>query len=340
MRPPIQLHRLWRGEGGVAPAALGLIASPLAVLFGTAVRTRNLLYDVGALRAKSSPLPVFSIGNLAVGGTGKTPVAGWLTKQLSQQGWRPALLTGGYAEDEVLLHRRWNPDVPVIAARRRLDGVLEAIELDRNVIVMDDGFQHRRLARETDIVLLSPAHRLPPRLLPRGPFREPLRALRRARFILVTAKGAHEIDEARALAVELQRIPGIPPVSVFPLEAGKWETLDGARESPPNGLPLAVCSVAEPGGFLRIVRTKVGEKPEILAFPDHHRYTDADIVHISKRAASRWIATTEKDAVKLVEFRELLPPVRVLPLVVAASPMLADRLLMSLGTRGPAEGLG
>ena len=339
MRATEQLHRLWRGEGGLGPTTLGVIASPLAALFGTAVRTRNFLYNVGALRASSAPLPLLSIGNLAVGGTGKTPLSGWLIRQLIRRGWKPALVTGGYGEDEILLHRRWNPEVPVIVARRRLDGARESLELGRDIVVVDDGFQHRRMKRDADIVLLSPAHRLPPRLLPRGPFREPLRALRRAHLVLVTAKGGYELEPARALVAELRRIPGIPPVETFSLEAGEWETLDGNPEKPPAGPPLAVSSVAQPGGFLRIVEEQLGVAPEALSFPDHHRYTEGEMIRIWERAGSRWIATTEKDAVKLVSFRELLPTVRVLPLVPTAGDRLADEFLRPLGTRSPSRGL-
>ncbi len=339
MKAPESLHRLWRGEGGLGPIALGVVASPLSALFGTGVRTRNLLYDVGAFRSSPAPLPVLSIGNLVVGGTGKTPVAAWFIRQLLRRGWNPALVTRGYGQDEILLHRRWNPHAPVIPARRRIEGVRQATELDRDIVVVDDGFQHRRLKRDVDVVLLSPAHLLPPRLLPRGPFREPLGALRRAQLILVTSKGSHESESAKALASEVRRIRGVPPVELFPLEPGPWETVDGDPASPPYGPPLAICSVAEPRGFLRTVESQSGEHAEVLAFPDHHPYSEDDAIRISTQAGSRWIATTEKDAVKLVVFRELLPAVRVLPLVPTAGGVLLDRFLGQFGAPGPVEDL-
>ena len=339
MRATKRLHQLWRGEGGFGSTALGVIASPLAALFGTAVRTRNFLYNVGALPASSAALPVISIGNLAVGGTGKTPLSGWLIRQLIRRGWKPALVTGGYGEDEILLHRKWNPQVPVIVAQRRLDGARESLELGRDIVVVDDGFQHRRMKREVDIVLLSPAHRFPPRLLPRGPFREPLEALRRAQLVLVIAKGGCELESARALVAELRRMPGIPQVEIFSFQPGEWETLDGNPEAPPAGSPLAVSSIAEPGGFFRIVEEQLGVKPESFSFPDHHPYTEGEVIRISERAGSRWIATTEKDAVKLVSFRELLPTVRVLPLVPIAGDELADQFLRPLGTSSPSQEL-
>jgi tetraacyldisaccharide 4'-kinase len=339
VRATKQLRRLWREEGGFGPTALSVVASPLAVLFGTAVRIRNFLYNLGALPSSSAALPVISIGNLAVGGTGKTPLSGWLIRELVRRGWKPAVVTGGYGEDEILLHRRWNPEVPVIVAQRRLDGARESLGLGRDIVVVDDGFQHRRIKREVDIVLLSPAHRLPPRLLPRGPFREPLEALRRAQFVLVIAKGGCQLKSARTLVAELRRMPGIPRVEIFSLQPGEWETLDGKPETPPAGSPLAVSSIAEPEGFFRIVEEKLGVKPELFSFPDHHRYTEGEVLHISERAGSRWIATTEKDAVKLVSFRELLPTVRVLPLVPIVGDEFADQFLWPLGTSSPSQEL-
>ena len=340
MRDSGSLHRLWRGEGGLGPSALGIVAAPLAAVFGTGVRTRNLLYDLRVLRSSPAPLPVISIGNLAVGGSGKTPVAAWLVRQLLRRGWKPALVTRGYGQDEVLLHRRWNPEAPVIVARRRLDGVREAVGLELDIVVADDAFQHRQMSRDVDAVLLSPIHPLPPRLLPRGPFREPLRALRRAQFILVTSKGNHELQSARRLATELRQIPGLPPVGLFTFSVGEWQDLDGSSNAPPPlGAPLVVSSIAEPEGFCKIVGDRVGAAPEALSYPDHHAYSETDAKRISGLAGSRWIATTEKDAVKLVSFRELLPVVRVLPLVPTAEEALADRLLRPLGTRAPAQEL-
>lgn len=334
------LQRLWAGERGAGPAALGAIASPVAAAFGSVVRVRNRLYDTGILPAALSPIPVISVGNLAVGGTGKTPVTAWLIRELLSRSWAPAVVTRGYGEDEVLLHRRWNPDVPVIVSRRRLDGVREARAMGRNIAVVDDGFQHRRLGRDVDVVLLSPDHGLPAKLLPRGPFREPLRSLRRAHLVLVTAKGRHEFDRAQALVAELRRPPGSLSIEVFAFRVGPWEMLDGQPRPPPGGAPLVLCSIGEPKGFQRSVEATSGETTELLALRDHHVYTESDVSRISRRAGSRWIATTEKDAVKLAPFRELLTEVRVLPLVPSVPETLANRVIQPLGTPGAPPRLG
>ncbi len=338
MRAPGSLQRLWNGEAGLGPAALGILAAPLAAVFGTAVRTRNLLYDLGALRTGVAPLPVISVGNLVVGGTGKTPVSAWLVKELERRGWSPALVTRGYGEDEVLLHRRWNPGVPVIIGGNRLRSAREAHAAGRNIVVLDDGFQHRRLKRDLDVVLISPAHPFPPRLLPRGPYREPLRALRRADIVLVTAKGERQRTAARQRVTELRQVVGIPAVETFSLEPGTWQDLDGRPAPLPPDPPLVVCSIAEPNGLLALVEARAGSA-ELLSFPDHHPYREVDAESITERAGTRWIATSEKDAVKLSAFRELLPPVRVLPLVPAAGDRLAERLLRSLGDPATARNL-
>ena len=334
-----QLQRLWAGERGFGTAALGAAAGPAAAVFGTVVRARGRLYDSGLLPSSSATIPVISIGNLAVGGTGKTPVSAWLARELRQRGWMPAIVMRGHGEDEVLLHRRWNPDIPVIVSRRRLDGVREAGAAGRNIAVIDDGFQHRQLRRDLDLVLLSPAHPLPAKLLPRGPFREPLRALRRADCVLVTAKGPQEIGPATELVAELRQIPGAPPIELLPFRAGPWQTLERQPAPPPAGAPLVLCSIAQSEGFHRLAQSASKETAELLAFPDHHTYTEGEVRRIRSQAGPRWIATTEKDSVKLAPFRELLTEVRVLPLVPPEGGTLADRVLQPLGAPDATEAL-
>jgi tetraacyldisaccharide 4'-kinase len=334
------LQRLWAGERGSGPAALGIIARPGAAAFSSVVRVRNSLYDARILPTSSAHIPVISVGNLAVGGTGKTPITAWLVRELLSRSWLPAIVTRGYGEDEVLLHRRWNPDVPVIVSKRRFGGVQEAQAMGRNIAVIDDGFQHRQLKRDVDVVLLSPAHPLPAKLLPRGPFREPLRSLRRAHLVLVTAKGTHELARAQALMVELRRLLGSLSIEVFAFSTGPWQMLDGQPRPPPPGGALVLCSIGEPKGFQRNVEVTSGESTELLALRDHHVYTEIEVRRISHRAGPRWIATTEKDAVKLAPFRELLTNVRVLPLVPTVPETLVDRVVQPLGTLEAPRRLG
>ncbi len=321
---------MWRGEATAATRIAGALAAPVSALFSIGVRVRSTLYDRGVLRGEEPPIPVVSVGNLAVGGTGKTPVAGWLAGELLRSGKRAALVTRGYGEDEVLLHRRWNPEVPVIRARRRIEGVRTAATQGAEVAIVDDGFQHRALARNLDLVLLSPVHGARARLLPRGPFREPVRALRRADRVLVTVKGAKEEAAAEELERFLGRVPGMPPVARLSLRAGEWTGLGGEPLPPPGGTPLVVTSIAEPESFASLVAERCGGTGGHLAFPDHHPYSEADAARIVAAARGRWVATTEKDAVKLLPLAELLPEARVLPLIVDPPEGLLGEILDAL----------
>lgn len=325
-----RLRRMWRGEGRVGDRVLATLALPPELLFRLGVTLRRRAYDLGAIPSRKGAIPVVSVGNLAVGGTGKTPVSGWLVRELQARGWDPALVSRGYGADELLLHQRWNPEVPTIRAVRRIEGVEAAVRQGRNIVVLDDGFQHRGLRRDLDVLLLSPAHPLRGRLLPRGPFREPWSATRRADHILVTAKGEEEMEGARRLVAEIRDLPGLPPVDLFPLEAGEWETVEGVPMPPPQGRAIVLTSVAEGDGFLCLVAGRVGRVRGHLAFPDHHPYSEGDIRRIAAEARGGWVATTEKDAVKLIAFRELLPDLRVLPLVASPAADLAERLLNRL----------
>ena len=310
---------MWQGEErDVGTTTLAILTAPLSALFAVGARARNLLFDLGVFRAARAKIPVISVGNLAVGGTGKTPVAGWLVGELVERGWKPALVTRGHGEDEILLHRRWSPDIPVFRTPRRRQGIEQAAAAGRDIVVLDDGFQHRWVARDVDLVLLSPAHRLPARLLPRGPFREPMESLRRAHRVWVTVKDSAEREGARALAAAVSRLPVLArrnaPVDVVEFQPGPWLDLLGHEADVPAGAPLAVTSVAEPESFIRLLEARLGVPVQSLRFPDHHPYTSEDAARIAREAGTGWIATTEKDAVKLASFRELLPMVRVLPL--------------------------
>jgi tetraacyldisaccharide 4'-kinase len=313
--------------------ALATLTAPMAVAFAGVVRARNLLYDTGLLSSRAAPIPVVSIGNLAVGGTGKTPVSAWVAHVLRLAGRRPAIVMRGYGEDEILLHRRWNPDVPVFRAPSRAHGTREAVLAGSDVVILDDGFQHRALRRDLNFVLLSPAHPLPARLLPRGPFREPLAALRRAHRVLVTAKGLHETEAAVGMAAELRKVPGLPPVDVFSFRLGAWAELDGRSATLPPGPPFVVTAVAEPEGFARGVGDHTGGVPECLSFPDHHAYSREDAERIGRMAGGRWIAVTEKDAVKLLPFQYLLPTSRVLALEPVPPAHLADAIVQGVAGR-------
>ena len=246
-----------------------------------------------------------------VGGTGKTPFAAWTARFLSQHGLATAVVSRGYGQDELLLHRQWNPEIPVEADPDRIVAAARARDAGAAVAVLDDGFQHRRLARDLDVVLLAAEDRFPGPLLPTGPYREPASALARAHVILVTRRTA---SAERAHAV-LRRARDFAPscaAGVVRFAPDAWRDLRGEQATAPPGDALAVAAVARPDDFRENVAVFLGRDVALLAFPDHHEYSNADVGRIVTVAGGRAIVMTEKDAVKLARRASDLPHALVL----------------------------
>lgn len=252
-------------------------------------------------------MPVLSIGNVSVGGTGKTPMAAWLASRVARWGRRPAVVLRGYGRDEVLLHREINPSIPVLAAARRMAAIDEAIGTGADCIILDDAFQHRAIARDLDIVLVSAeqagSNR---RLLPRGPLREPMTSVRRADVLLVTRKVA---DRTAADGVLRELLRHAPPVTgIVHLRSGGLQALGGEGVDRPlatldGSEVLAVTAIAEPGSF-ETTLARAGARVRSLKFPDHHEFTLADVRTIVGKSDGSPIVVSRKDAVKL---RDLWP---------------------------------
>lgn len=294
--------RLWYGESAWAAAARAALA-PAGALFGAVTSLRNALYDRGWLAVLPSALPAVSVGNLAVGGTGKTPVAAWMARELAVRGGRPAVVMRGYGGDEPLVHAALNPGIPVLVAADRAAGVRSAAASHRDVVVLDDAFQHRRAARLADVVLVSADRWVEPfRLLPAGPGREPVAALRRASLVLVTRKAAPP-SRAAALARRLAGLTRTGEAGVMHLGLGAmvdWSTgtereLGAVRDA----RVLLASGVGDPGALLTQLRT-AGLRVEAREFPDHHVYEAADIATlVSEGSRFDALVCTLKDAVKL-----------------------------------------
>lgn len=298
--------RWWRGEGGPIGTVLDALLWPAEVVFRAGVAMRNRTYEAGLLRVEEPAIPVISVGNLAVGGAGKTPFSAWVAARLQGWGHRPAMVLRGYGEDEILVHHELNPGVPVFAAARRADGVREAASAGSDVAVLDDAFQHRRLARDLDLVLVAAdgwgENFL---LLPRGPWREGIEGVRRADLVIVTRKAApeaavREVEDALAARIGRDRIVrcSITPTRLLRVAAGS-----GIREvGPPSVLAdrgvLAVTSLADPRSFVRHL-TAEGVGVELAAFPDHHEFTADEAAGLARRAGNRPLVMTRKEAVKL-----------------------------------------
>lgn len=293
------VRRWWRGGGGVAGAAARWAALPLEGAFRLAVAVRNRRLEG---RAVAPAIPVVSIGNLTVGGTGKTPVVRWLVGRLLEAGVQPAVVSRGYGRDELALHRSWHPDVPVEADPDRVAAVRRAAAAGARVAVVDDGFQHRRLARHLDVVLLAAETPFPGALLPRGPYREGPGALARADLVIVTRKSAPP-EAAAAVAAEVgRRHPGVP-LATLALRPGGWVDLDGAGVEAPRSPVYIATSVAWPETVRGLVRGVLGRGAEVTLdpFPDHHEFTPGDVRRVVAAARDAALVVTEKDAVKLRE---------------------------------------
>jgi tetraacyldisaccharide 4'-kinase len=309
MKRPDELAReVWAGGGGAAGAALRLILAPAEAGYAAVVAARNEAYDRGWLRSERVDVPVISIGNVSVGGAGKTPFAAWVARRLLGWGHRPAIALRGYGEDEILLHRELNPDVPVFRGKRRVEAAREAAAAGCDVVVLDDAFQHRALARDLDLVLVPVEGWEPrPRLVPRGPWREGPQALARADAIVLTRKSA---DAARAATVEREVArmhPGKPiircallPSRLAPLHGGAAMDVDALA----GRRVLAVSALAVPEPFIQHLR-QAGAEVQAATYPDHHPFSSADAAEIMARATGRTVVMTHKDAVKL---RTLLSP--------------------------------
>ncbi len=293
--------RFWFANDWTARFVRGALW-PAEFAYRMAVQGRNLLYDTGLARARRGPIPAVSIGNLSVGGTGKTPVAAWLAAELSARGARPAIVLRGYGADEPQVHARLNPAIPVIVAADRVDGVRRAAAGGARVAVLDDAFQHRRAARVADVVLIAAERGLGHgRLLPAGPLREPIHALRRATLVVVTRKAATRAEAERVLR-EMTAVSG-GPGAIAALSPELLVTADDGDTQPIEVVKDRHVSLLTGVGEPALVAAQLstaGALVDLHTFPDHHAFTDADLARVSAEARDAdYVVCTLKDAVKI-----------------------------------------
>ena len=304
------LHRWRAGEGGMLSGALMVLGYPITSVYSVLMAIRNSHYDrVGGQKVPG--VKVVSVGNLAIGGTGKTPISAWVARALEARDLRSAIVSRGYGKDELILHKKWNPGTPIVADPDRLEAARLAGLDGADVVVLDDGFQHRRIARDFDIVLLSAEDTFPGYLLPNGPYREPIRSLKRADAVLVTRRTASRQVAERVIAQAEAIAPGAL-TAIIHLAPDAWQDLRGSPVTPPDRNVLAIAAVARPIEFSQSISNMVKGAVELMSFPDHHDYQVGDIAKIRRVACERTIAVTEKDAVKLAQYDDILGGVRVL----------------------------
>ena len=322
------------GERRGLPAALARCSlSILAGLYRAVLALCDLWFRMPGA-AKRAPCPVVSVGNLTVGGTGKTPMVAYLARLVGEMGGRPVILSRGYGgvsggpNEEAIELARLCPGVPHLQNPDRLaalEGWLAGNPCD--VAILDDGFQHRRLARSLDIVLIDA---LRPfgfgHVLPRGLLREPLSALRRAdsvvitRAELVTPEGVKLVTQTISAHVR----PGTP-VLVAKHEPGGLTMADGSRRDAASlrGRDIAAaCGIGNPGAFRRTLENAGAQVRLFEIFPDHYAYSAGDLDRLLRAAEAgccKTLVTTGKDYVKwqpLLAGRRSLPPVEVAALEV------------------------
>jgi tetraacyldisaccharide 4'-kinase len=307
------VERLWYGSDALASMARIALA-PAERVFGGIVGARDILYDAGWLPAHETAIPAVSVGNLTVGGTGKTPLAAWVAHGLQARGARPAIVLRGYGGDEHLVHRTLNPSLPVFVGADRVAAINEAARNGADIVVLDDAFQHRRVRRLADLVLVSVDSWTPTvRLLPAGPWREPLRAVRRATVVVVTRKAASDAS-VESVHEHIARVaPAVPRVSVR-LDLGELVRVDEPQQRQSldalrGTVVRAILSIGDPDAFVRQLEAR-GARVHASIFPDHHAFTDVEIERIAGPVGPReMVVCTLKDAVKLgPRWPRLAPP--------------------------------
>jgi len=298
--------------------AVELLRLPAALFAGLA-RLRAAGYERGWLPSERVDVPVVSVGNLSAGGTGKTPFVAMLVRELARRGLRPGILSRGYGaargdtrheNDEARWLARTLGGVELVQDPERVRGARELVARGVEVIVLDDGFQHRRLARDLDLVLVDATRpwglpaagaEAPVRAcLPRGLLREPPAALARADALVLTRTDQVAAAELARLGNELGALAPGRPILAAVHRARRLHAPDG-REQPLSALAGRtldlVSALGNPEAFQRTLEALGARVGEHRVFPDHHRYVAADLVGLG--AGERWLITSEKDAVKL-----------------------------------------
>lgn len=322
-----------------------LALRPFSAAFAAGVGLRGAGYRLGVLRARRAPVAVVSVGNLAVGGTGKTPVTLWVAEGLRARGARPAIVSRGYggsARGATVVSRGAGPpevgpeiagDEPVMLAKcfagpvvvspRRLEGAAVAAALGADVVVLDDGFQHRAIARDFDLLLLDGRRGA---LLPAGPFREPPAAAARAHAVLLIGRDEPERVAAPSGLRVAQYHAHLEAAAVVESVAGVWRAHAMGRLA--GRRVIAVTGIARPEPFYALLQRWDATIEEVFEYPDHHRYTAEQWQRIARRGHDvDLIVTTEKDLVKLEAFpfaTGKLVALRIAPRVEHGAALLDD----------------
>ena len=299
------------GPRSPLPRALRWLGPPLAAIYGHFVAKRNRYWEQHA--AARIHRPVISVGNLSAGGTGKTPVVSWLAGRLLDAGHKPAIAMRGYKArrhakcDEQLEHESRLPGVPVLADpdRRAAIHAYLADHRDIDIILLDDGFQHRQLHRDLDIVLVD-ALRSPfdDALLPQGYLREPAAGLTRAHVVAITRRDLVTEGTLVSLRSQISQLVGTPPHVEF---RSVWTRVDSSDAAQPRDIEwlkdrsfIALCGIGHPAAFVAMAGHAGARLVETIICRDHAHYRRAFLCDLARRAAGTdGVLTTAKDWVKI-----------------------------------------
>ena len=301
--------------------AARLFLSPFTWIWRTGGRMRANRALRGQRRLD---VPVISVGNITTGGTGKTPFVAWLTERLKKDGHRPGILTRGYGRrsheellvvpaggkatvsqtgDEAQIFLRTGAAALGISADRYTAGVLLRGQYGVDILVLDDGFQHRRLKRDLDIVLIDAMSPFGNgELMPLGRLREPLEALARADAFVITR--TERSRTPTGIEHKLREYNAHAPVFRAATKAGQWVELLGRAANPASERAVAFCGLGNPKAFWQMLESLGISPVETIEYSDHHAYTPSEVRCLAQQA--KLLVTTEKDAVNLCEGAESL----------------------------------
>lgn len=300
----------WKGP---VAAGLKLLLRFCAAAYGAGTTVRNALFDRGVKKVHRVPVPVISIGNLTTGGTGKTPIVAWFVQELQKQGQKPGIISRGYRADETGVNdekRVLDRLCPRVPHEQDPDRVRAAEKLIREqqvtCLVLDDAFQHRRIDRQLDVVLIDASNPFGfDALLPAGLLREPPKSLCRADVVLITRSDTATHSQLQAIQEEIRSVGCEAEVFQTCFEA--TELLDGDNnrtemKAVRNKRVCVMTGIGNPEAFITTCQSEGAIVVAEKIFPDHYHYRPTDLIEIQKQATQKncdAILTTLKDLVKI-----------------------------------------
>lgn len=296
-----------RGNG-IFYLFFGVVLSLISYVYSAVIKVIDICYRLGIRKVRKVGVPVVSVGNLTLGGTGKTPFTLMLAEYFHGKGKDPAILIRGYGLDENRMLEQVLPDIPIYVGRDRIKSAERAISDGRDIIILDDGYQHRTLYRDVDVLLFDSEKPFGNRkLFPRGVLREQVSSVSRADLGVITKADKVTQERLEYTKDAIQAASGDLPLCVSAHRPVMLMDITGTG-FPPETISgkkvMLVSGIGDPGYFENTVKGLDGKVLETLIYSDHHDYDETDIKAIfqkSEGSGVEYIITTEKDLVKLKE---------------------------------------